>query len=69
MLVDFTSYTPRQVKRYMAVLEEYEVVEIVGGYQSGRKKQYRLLEECLEEFNLSVIPSPEEIRRRVAGHH
>jgi len=43
------------------------VVEIVSGYQSGKKKQYRLLEKRLEEFNLSVIPTPEEMEKLVQG--
>ena len=67
MLVDHTGFTFAQVRNYMRVLEEYEIVEVTGGYQNGRKKQYRLVEERIDTVDLSMIPSPEEIRTRMEG--
>ena len=69
MLVDHTGFTFAQVRNYMRVLEEYEIVEVSGGYQNGRKKQYRLVEESIDTVDLSMIPSPYEIRKRMEGEN
>ena len=65
MLVDHTGYTFAQVRNYMRVLEENEIVEISNGQAGVRKKIYRLIEEDLENINLSMIPSPDEMLEKI----
>jgi len=65
MLVDFTGFSFAQVRNYMRVLEENEIVEIASGYQTGQKKVYRVTSDDLENINLAMIPTPDEIRKKL----
>ena len=65
MLVDHTGFSFVQVRNYIRALEEYEIIEVAGGYQNGQKKVYRVVAESLEEINLSMIPTPEELEKKL----
>ena len=65
MLVDHTGFSFVQVRNYLRALEEYEIIELATGYQNGQKKVYRLVAESLNEINLSMIPTPEELEKRL----
>ena len=65
MLMQHTGFTFAQMRNYMRVLEEYEIVDIVSGGMGGKHKQYRLLEEDIDLVNVSMIPSPEELKKLV----
>ena len=56
------------VKRYLRMLVEYEYVEVLGGRRHGTRYCYRLREDkSIEEIDLSMIPTPEEMERRMEG--
>jgi len=54
------------VKRNMRLLAEYEYLEQKGGYSRGGRAHYRLKEDApLSLFDLSSIPSPDEMKKQV----
>ena len=54
------------VKRNIRVLVDYEYVVTVRGGSARSKGHYRIREDApMEEVNLSMIPSPDEVKRRM----
>jgi len=51
----------------MRTLESHEIVEILSGGKGGKRKQYRLLVESPKTVNLSMIPTPNELEKRIKG--
>lgn len=55
------------VKRNIRVLVDYEYVVTVRGGSARSKGHYRIREDApMEAVNLSMIPSPEEVKRRMS---
>ena len=56
------------VKRNIRVLVDYEYVVTVSGGSARSKGHYRIREDApMEAVNLSMIPTPEEVKRRMSG--
>ena len=54
------------VKRNLRLLVEYEYLAESGSFSRGARRGYRLMEdENLNLVDLSAVPSPEELARRV----
>jgi len=55
-----------QVRKYIEILLDYELIEIMGGGLRGQTHDYRIiLEEELESLMLEKIPKPEEMENRL----
>lgn len=57
-----SDYSFAQVRNYMKVLEQYEIVEVVNADTKQKRKVYRLVEENLEELKLNMIPTPKQLQ-------
>ena len=65
MVWEYSGWSNFQVRKYMEILLEYELIEILSGNISGQKHHYRIiLEEELERLMLEIIPTPEEMEIR-----
>jgi DNA primase catalytic core len=54
------------VKRYLRVLTEYEYIKVRGNHFRGGTASYSLLsDENIEKMDLSIIPTPEEMEKRI----
>ena len=63
---EYSGWSNFQVRKYMEILLEYELVEVMTGNISGQKHHYRIiLEEELERLMLEIIPTPEEMEIRL----
>ena len=55
-----------QVRKYIEILLDYELIEIMSGGLRGQTHDYRIiLEEELESLMLEKIPKPEEMENRL----
>ena len=55
---------PHFVKRYIRSLVEYEFIARVAGYHGGTYSYRLVKDEEIQLFDISMIPSPDEIRER-----
>jgi DNA primase len=54
------------VRKYINLLVSYEYLQVIGGKRHGTRYCYRLREDkSLEELDISVIPTPEEMEKRI----
>ena len=54
------------VKKYLRKLAEYEYLQVAQGGSRGMRNSYRLVaDEPMERLDYSMIPSPEEIEKRM----
>ena len=54
------------VKRYLKVLVDYEYIRVSGGGKRGTRQSYRLAaDEDIHLLDISMIPTPEEMARRL----
>ena len=66
MIWEYSGWSNFQLWKYLNILLDYELVEMVSGGMNGKKNTYRLiLEEELEQLMLELIPTPEEIQSRI----
>jgi len=65
-LREATGMSQMFVKRNMRILSDYEYVFTIGSPGARNRKSYRLVaDEAIRLIDLSVIPTPEEIKLRV----
>ncbi len=61
---EFTGYTQSWISRHLRILVAYEYVLVVGGGFRRSKGFYRLIaDDQMERLDLSMIPSPEEMKQ------
>ena len=54
------------VKKHIRILLEYEYIQVTAGKRHGTRFCYKIREDKpIEELDLSMIPDPEEIKRRM----
>jgi DNA primase catalytic core len=67
MLWEYSGWSNFQLWKYLNILLEYELIEMVSGGINGKKNTYRvILEDELEKLMLELIPTPEEILSRIS---
>ncbi len=60
---EFSGYGQTWVKKQIKALTDYEYITVIKGGTSRLKGFYRLIEnKPLDELNLSIIPTPDEIK-------
>ncbi len=63
---EYSGWSNFQLWKYLNVLLDYELIEIVTGGINGKKNTYRVyLEQEIEKLMLEAIPAPEEMIKRV----
>jgi len=54
------------IRKYIQLLVGYEYLQVIGGKRHGTRFCYRLREEkAIDELDISVIPTPEEMEKRI----
>jgi DNA primase len=63
---DITMLGDASVKRYLRMLTDYEYLQLIGGKRHGTRFCYRLREDkAIETMDCEVIPTPEEMEKRI----
>lgn len=67
-MLEFTGWTPKQVRSNREKLLEYECLERVSGFSRGEKHKYRVIRrsDFIKKL-LGQIPAPEDIEKRISG--
>jgi hypothetical protein len=65
-MLEFTGWTPKQVRRNREKLIEYECLERVSGFTRGERHKYRVIQrsDFIKKL-LGQIPTPEKIETRM----
>lgn len=65
MVWEYSGWSNFQLWKYLNILLDYELIEIVNGGINGKKNTYRVyLEEEIEKLMLEAIPTPNEMEER-----
>lgn len=65
---EYTSHNQMFVKRYIRILVEYEFIKNVTGIYRGGRQNYQLVrDEDIKLFDLSMIPTVEELKDKLEG--
>ena len=60
---DYTGLGPEFIKKHLRILVDYEYLQVIGGRRHGTRYSYRLRQDApIEELDISMIPSPEELK-------
>jgi DNA primase len=65
---EYTGLNQVWVKRHIKILLDYEYIALARGGKARSKGHYQLREDVpMEEVNLSMIPTPEELKQKIQG--
>jgi DNA primase len=63
---EYSQLGQKSVKKYMKLLSDYEYLQVGGKQVRGSRNSYRLVaDEEIRRSDLSLIPTPEEVRERM----
>jgi len=63
---EYTGLNQVWVKRHMRILVDYEYITLARGGKARSKGYYHLRDDVpMEEVNLSMIPAPEELKKKI----
>jgi hypothetical protein len=65
---EYSKFNNDSIKKYLKNLVELEYIQIVSGKSRGTRLSYRLRkDEELEKIDLTIIPTPENMSKRLKG--